>query len=226
MTDDIDVRVIDHPQQPLGDLFTRLAQAGVERCDNDVQLCQRLIRVIQAAIRVDLHLAALQNAQRIPHLALDVFDFLAMAGQILNGRPAGDAQPARMVGNGDDFQPGVDGRPGHLEDGRLPIAPGRMGVQLGADVRYLQQFWQVAGFGRLHFAAVFTQLRRDPGEPQGGVDFLLAVVQRLPALAVHQRLLGQRQPFFLGQLADAHVVVFRAGRIHPQGAKPFGRLDP
>ena len=103
MTDDVDVRVADGVEQAGGDLVAGLAQAAVQRGDDDIQLGQGFIGVIQRAVGADLDLGALQQADGVAQLGLGSVDLRALGLDLVDREPAGDAQAGGVVGDGQDF---------------------------------------------------------------------------------------------------------------------------
>ena len=88
----------------------------------------------------------------------------------------------------------------------------------------LDQFGQAAFGGGFDFAAVFAQLRRNPGQAQRFVHAGFGFARHF-AIVLHaeQAVFAQLQPHLHGARADGHVVVLAAGEVLHGGAEAFGR---
>ena len=104
MPNDIHVWTANGVDQPLGDLLPRLAQAAVQRGNDDIQPRQNFVRIVQGTIGADFNLGALQQANRIPQFGLDGIDLLPLAQQLVGRKPAGDPQAGGVIGDRQDFQ--------------------------------------------------------------------------------------------------------------------------
>lgn len=71
-----------------------------------------------------------------------------------------------------------------------------MGVQLRMQISFFDQPGQSAGAGCLNLATIFTQLRRDPGQPQPGVNFFFCSAADLSAVLPGESLIGERKSLF------------------------------
>ena len=65
MRDDVDVRVLDRVQDPLGQLGAGLAPGDMERGDDEVERREELVRVVELAVGPDLQLAAVEQPEAL-----------------------------------------------------------------------------------------------------------------------------------------------------------------
>jgi hypothetical protein len=107
-----------------------------------------------------------------------------------------------------------------------PVAPFAVAVQLRPDVALLDQARQLVFLRRLDLAPVFAKLGWDPRHPQLPVYLFFSCAQDLAPVRAQEGLLAQRQPLFLRQLTQAHIVIFRSGSIYQGCAKALGRVHP
>ncbi len=109
-------------------------------------------------------------------------------------------------------------RPGdHRLERVLAVRPGRVGVEVAAQVAERDEVGQLAGACGGKLAAVLPQLGRDPRVPQELVDLLLgreAVL--LAGLDDRHGVLGDREPAPNRLLAQRDVVVLGAGEMLEQ----------
>ncbi len=200
----------------------------VQRGQHQVERGQELVRIIQRAVGLDLHFGGVQDADAVAELALGLLDLGLLFGMALHAQAVGHSQADRMVGEGDDFDARAWRRRG----------PSRACVsfpslQLEWTCRSAWMSASSISFGNFPALAAWTSpwssrsLGGDPGQAQGGVDLLFGGAEDLAgAICAEQGVLGERQTFIEGQLAQAHVVVLRAGGIDQGGAEVLRRMDP
>src|ERR671935_211982 len=100
-----------------------------------------------------------------------------------------------VVGDGEIRVAAVLRRERHLLDRVLAVRrPGRVRVQVTAQVGELHQLWQCAVSSRLQLAEVLAQLRFDVGVAEVRVELLLAAgLEDLAGLDVLDAVLGDRE---------------------------------
>ncbi len=64
MSDDVHGRVLDGPDHPIRHRRLVHVEAGVHRCDDDVQPCQNLILQVEGTVREDVHFDAAEDVER------------------------------------------------------------------------------------------------------------------------------------------------------------------
>ena len=97
-------------------------------------------------------------------------DFLDLPGLLLE--PA-VTEAARVVADGEVGATEPLGRRDHLVEGRAAVRPGRVRVQVAADVVQLDELGQRPFARRLELAAVLAELGRDPAVAEELVELLL-----------------------------------------------------
>ena len=119
------------------------------------------------------------------------------------------------------------GRPRHLVDRVRAVAPPGVHLQIPADVFQLNEGGQPSPLGQLDLALILADLRRDPRQPDRGVDLLFGpagdaavVLDGEHAILIDLQALLHR---FLPQL---DVVILAAGKILQRGAEGFGLHHP
>ena len=137
-------------------------ELAVHPGDHQVELAQDLIRQVQAAVREDVHLDALEDPEGHP------FAGRALAGQALvqavDGRhllqeppavqPMGHGQALGVVGDGQVVAPPLAGGGHHLQQAGMAVGGVGMAVQVAAQVGQGHQLWQQAPARGLDLPAV------------------------------------------------------------------------
>ena len=124
-----------------------------------VELRQRIVGEVEPAVGQDVALDAAQDAERLQRL-VGGGDLLALAADVVAGEAAGGADRRRVVADREVLVAAVTGRAAHRLDAEAAVAPGRVRVQVAADVGLLQERRGRAGEGRL------AQLRREPRQAE------------------------------------------------------------
>jgi hypothetical protein len=103
----------------------------------------------------------------------------------------------------------------------------RVHVQVTAEILDSEEVRQRPVFGRGDFAAMFTQLRRDEGQPQRLVNTLLSLSGNpLVVFNTKQSVLVQLEAPLNGTVAQGDVVGLRAGEVLLGGAETLERHQP
>ncbi len=215
--------VLDGVEDAPGSLLAALAEAGVQAGDDKVEFGQHLIGEVERAVGANLHLRAVEHAEvgaergvGRPHLG-------RLLPQPFDRQAVGHAQADRVVGDGHRPQAAVARGAGHLQHAQRAVGPGRVHVQVVADVVERYQRRQLAGQGGLDLAAVFAQAGGNEGQAQPGVDLLFGGAENLVAAVERgEGVLVEAQPLLQGHLAQLDVVVFAAGEVVEQRAPARG----
>ena len=216
MADAVDVRALHRVQHPLGRV---LVEARVDRGHHPVELLEDVVGDVELAVRADVHLDPLQDPEGRERLVERV-DLLPLLLQ----PPV--AQARRVVAHREVLVPERLRGAGHLLDRRLPVRPGRVGVQVAAQVAALDEDRQLTAARGGQLAAVLAQLGRDVGVAEVGVELLLVGGRELLAgLGVRDRVLRDREAAANRVLAQRDVVVLRAGEVLQQVAVRLRRDD-
>ena len=130
----------------------------------------------------------MQDEDAVAQFLLRFFDLRFLFLVVFHAQSAGHAQADGVVGEGDHFDAAFGGGPRHLQHRQLAVPPGGMHLQISADVFDLDQFGQFAGFGGLHFAAVFAQFGGIHGRPSVCVNFssVAQVISPEPSVLVRE----------------------------------------
>ena len=96
MGDHVDVRMLDRRQRPLRQLFRRLAAAGVDARDDEVEAGEQVIGVVERRIGSDLELGPVEDAEG-GQLAVDPGDLGALLRDSFRSQARGPRQ-ARASG--------------------------------------------------------------------------------------------------------------------------------
>ena len=155
--------------------------------DDAVTCHQQRVRVIQRAVRQNVTLRTREQLDS-PDLRVDPTNIFDVPRQLLGGKAAGHRTALGMVGDRYVLVTPPLGGEGHLFDSVSPVAGNRVHVQIAANVLDRNKL------GPIHISpqlvAPFPLFRRNPRQPQLGVDFLLAFA-RDSSLAVIQAVLAQ-----------------------------------
>ena len=196
-----------------------LVEARVNGRDDPLSRRQLLVCDVEVAVGADVHLDPLDDPER--NALLQRVDRLGLTGEQIS------AQPLRVIADRVVLVALLDGACDHRLQRVLAVGPGRVRVQVAADVRELDELRQLPLARRLELAAVLAQLRRDPVVAEEAVDLVFGRERvHLAALDLRDPVLGDREPAADGGLTQRHVVVLRAGEVLEQVAVRFGRHDP
>ncbi len=113
----------------------------------------------------------MQNQNAIAEFVLRLLDLGGLLFVIFHAQSAGDAETHRMIGESNHFDATLGGGLRHLQHRQLAIAPIGMNLQIGFDIFDFDQLRKFVLFRGLHFAAVFTQLRRNPRQAKRLINF-------------------------------------------------------
>ncbi len=216
VADAIDVRARHRVQHPLGRV---LVEARVDGRHHPVELLEDLVGDVELAVRANVHLDPLQDPEGRERLVERV-DLLPLQLQ----PPV--AEPRRVVAHREVLVPERLRGARHLLDRRLPVRPGRVRVQVAAQVGALDQDGQRAVASGHQLARVLPQLGWDVGVAEVGVELLLVGGRELLAgLGVRDRVLRDREAPAHRVLAQRDVVVLRAGEVLQQVPVRLGRDD-
>ena len=193
-----DVGVVERRLDAGGHLRARHPLAAVDARLHPVQLRQHVVGEVEPPVREDVALDPAQDAERREQLVRGR-DLLALAADVVRREALDGADRRRVVADRDVLVAAVDRGARHLLDRGAAVRPGRVAVQVAADVPLLDEVRGRAAERRL------AQLRRAPGDAERRVDARL--VRR-----VRERL-------------ERVDVGGRAGRAQERGAEPLGRGD-
>src|SRR5690349_18292977 len=107
------------------------------RGDNDVEPREHLVGEVERAVRLYLHLCAVQYAEISANAAPRLFNLAPLLVQSLYAQPVRDRQAAAVVGDGDVLIAALLRRPRHIEHAHCAIAPCCVAVQVALDIAYL-----------------------------------------------------------------------------------------
>ena len=105
-------------------------------------------------------------------VAIQIAHLLGERDGALFVQAVGHGQRLGMIGDGDVLVAQRAGGLGHFFERGAAVGFGGVHVQVAADVGELDQLGQAAFERGFDFAAVFAQLRRNPGQAERLVDFL------------------------------------------------------
>jgi hypothetical protein len=136
-----------------------------------VETCEHLVRDVEGAVLADVHLGAREHPEA-PELPVQLADGAHLLEQLRLVVSVGDAEIAGVVGDGDVVEAERAGRPGHLLEGGVAVAPVAVDLEIAAQVARRDQPGQSAGLCGLDLTAVLAQLGRNPGQVEGAVELL------------------------------------------------------
>ncbi len=174
-------------------LVACLALAGVQAELHPVELGQHVVGEVELAVAPDVDLRPSEDPKR-SHLLVHGGNLLGLASQSVGVEPRHDADVRCVVADREVLVAEVARGQRHLEDRCFPVRPGRVHVEIAADVTALEQRGRFAAEGLL------SELRWAPRHSQGGV---------------HRFLLGRRRQ--LAQRLDVRPV---AGSTEQLRAEP------
>ena len=165
----------------LRQLVAAPALAGVDARHHPVQLGEHVVREVERRVGPDVALDPAQDAERRQALVRGR-DLLALAADGVRVEPRHDRDRHGVVADRQVRVAALDRGAGHLLDGAAAVRPGRVAVEVAADVRELDERRRLAA------KRLLPQLRRAPGDAEGAVDLelVLAVRQRPERLDVRR----------------------------------------
>ena len=112
MGEHVDMRILDGRQRAPRQLLRRLATAGVDAGDDDVEAGEQLVRVVERRVGADLELGAMEDPER-RELGVQPRDLGALRLDAVRGQAARHPERRRVIGEHDVLVPA----------GREPRAP-------------------------------------------------------------------------------------------------------
>ncbi len=193
-----DVGVVERGLDAGGHLRAWHPLAAVDARLHPVELRQHVVGEVEPPVREDVALDPAQDAERREQLVRGG-DLLALAADVVRREALDGADRRRVVADRDVVVAAVDRGARHLLDRGAAVRPGRVAVQVAADVPLLDEVRGRAAERRL------AQLRRAPGDAER---------------RVHARLVRR-----VRERLERLDVGGRAGRAQQRGAEPLGRRD-
>jgi hypothetical protein len=223
VADDVDERVLDRADHPRGHRLAVERELRVDRRHDPVEFGEQLVRVVERAVREDVHLAA--REQRDP---VDLVRHLPHRRHVLlelvRRDVVAEAVARRVIGDREVLVPERKGCAGHLLDRVATVAGGRVGVEVAPKVvERHERRWLEAG---CKFSPVLAEFRLEVRESEEGVDLLLRLaVVRLAGGVVENAVLADVEAALHGRLAQRDVVLLAPGEVLQQVPELLGRDD-
>ena len=165
-----DVRVAQRLLDALGHLPPRHPLAAVDAGLHPVELGEDVVGEVEPAVGEDVALDPAQDAERRQHL-VGGRDLLGLAADVVGREAADGADRRRVVADREVLVAALARGAAHLLDARPPVRPGRVAVQVAADV------------GRRSTSA--------GGSPRNGASRSSGGHHGRPSARVHGRLVGR-----------------------------------
>ena len=167
--DDVDQRMRHRPQVARQQAIGRLAGGVVQRREDDVEAGHHRIRQVEAAVRQDVDLAAVQDRQlgigRPQRL-----DFPGLLGDALDRQRPARLRRRRVIGDGEVAVAERPRRADHRLGRVAAVAPQRVRVQIALDVGQRDGRRERAAFRERDLVEAVPPLRRDPRQIERGVE--------------------------------------------------------
>ena len=196
-----------------------VVEARVHGRHHPVELREQLVGDVDLAVGADVHLDPLQDPERRQRSLR-----ASISSHWRCSRPS--RRRVRVVAEREVLVAERLRGERHLLDRRLPVRPGRVAVQVAAQVGALDELRQLALARRVELAAVLAQLGRDVRVAEVRVELLLVGSRELLArLGGRDGVLGDGEAAAHGVLAQRDVVVLRAGEVLEQVAVRLRRDD-
>ena len=157
VAEDVDLRVLQGAQHALGLLRGRQVEAGVEGDEDEVEPGEHLVLEVERAVAQDVHLHRAQDAD-LGVAGAHLVDLLPLLAQAVGVEPAGHRQRLAVVGDHHVLVAAGGAGLDHLLDGVAAVRPGRVHVEVAAQVLDPDQVGEPAGRRGLDLAAVLAQL--------------------------------------------------------------------
>src|SRR5437870_4089990 len=178
----------------------------MERCEDDVETLQGPIGEVETAVGHDIHLAAVEDGY-LPIALTQCCDLVRLSGDVTDLKGPRRARPLRVVRDGDVLVAESNRALNHRLDGVPAIAPGRVHVEIAANVGGFDKGRQFVPRGGDERIGSFPYLWRDERQVEGGVDVGLRGGNFVEAVSSRQSIRGERpaspgckraQPFEMG----------------------------
>ena len=226
--EDVNERVLDRGNEAPRGRLRVLAEGGVRRGDDDIQLGEEIVVVVEPAVGEDVHLRAGEDGDAAGR-TVGLAHGLDVLAETLRREPVGLHAGPGVIGHRDGVEAAGSGLLGEPFDREPPVGGEGVGVQLGGDVGQLDQ----VGQNRVELAAILAELGRNPRQPQSLVDGLLGGRGHrldapllgglvLPGAVGKEAVLVEPQLSLDRPLPQEHIVLLGAGEVEqgrPEG--PF-----
>ena len=222
MTDHVDRRILHGADDAAGLGGAVQVERRMHRGHAPVERSAERGVVVEAAVRADVQLHPVQQAQAGVDAGL-----LAQRGALLQ-QPlpahAVEAQILAVVGDRQIGEAARRGRGHHLRQGTAPVTGGvGMQVQVAAQVGQRHRRGQLAAGRGFDLAAVLAHRRRDERQVERGVDVALRRPGEPRSMLVPQPVLVEQPAAGGGQCAQLDVVRRRAGEVERRGSELIRR---
>ena len=136
-------------------MSTCLIESGMHRGDDDVERRQAVVRQIHRPVGADVAFDPGEEPDPDP-LGVESADAGGVGQRPSLVEPIGHRQRLAVVGDGDVLEARVACRGRHRAQLVLPVAFGRVRVQVAAQIAPIDEMWQGVRLGRLDLAAEFA----------------------------------------------------------------------
>ena len=221
MADDAHVRVGDGVHEAGGGGLGFLGEGGVGGGDDPIELGEKFVFVVEAAIGEDVDFAAGEDED-----AFDLFgdgvDGFDVVEEAVGAEAVGLELRFGVVGDGAVLVAAAFAFGDHFFDGAGAVGGGGVHMEVATDVGEFEDFEVGLGgeFEGFEFAAVFAEFGGHPGEVEGLVDFFFGFSGD-EFVAFKQAPFIEFEAFFDGAFAEFDVVGEAAGEVLEGGAERF-----
>src|SRR3990172_4021090 len=218
MGDNVHVRIFHRLDDPASNLVTRLAHARMYGRHHYLHAGQRLVRQVEPAVRADIYLDAGENPELTPPVQ---FLYLAyLPAQPFRAQAPGDAQPLRVVGNGEVLVSQHPGRLRHFLDAMAPVTPVAVGMEIALHVPGLDQARESTRFRAFYLALRLPKFRRYVLQAQPAIEVLFRG-ELLQHAGGHVRyaVLAELQATAAELVPQGDIVLLAAGEVLQQRAE-------
>src|SRR5215207_664070 len=127
--DHVDEGIGDGAQHPLGLRLPLHAELAVDAADDEIEAAQNVVRIIERAVRQDVGLDPLENAEAAVESGIEAVDLGVLRRDLLDRKAARVMRRLRMIGDADVAISAAARRLGHLRERVDPVGGVGVGMQ-------------------------------------------------------------------------------------------------
>ena len=226
------MRILHRANNPAGHVRFRERERGVDGGDDVIELRQDVVGKIKRTVAEDVALDAGEETE-VVELFVELVDHRDLDAQPRHIQPARLDRAAAMIGDPEILETKLLRCRGHFLERTAAVTRGGVAVERAAKIFRFDQAWEFSRRGRLEFAAVLAQFRRNVIEIERAIQVRLFADDRDFATlfclfrggirrCFAEPILVQSPTALQGPAPDLDIVLFAAGKII-EGERIFRR---